>query len=158
MNKFILRPIGIITSKEGLQTIQLNKTFLPALNSLEGFGHLNVIWWFDGCDNETNRGTLTEESPYKNSPPVMGAFATCSPSRPNPIALSTAEILSINMEEGVITLSYIDAQDNSPVLDLKPYTPSLDRVEHLMVPDWCSHWSKNVETSGNFPWEEQFNF
>lgn len=158
MNEFKLRPIGTITSKEGLYTIQLNKTYLPALTSLEGFGYLNVIWWFDDCDNKTDRGTLTEESPYRNAPPVMGTFATRSPSRPNPIALSTAEIISINMEEGIITLSYIDAKNSSPVLDLKPYTPSLDRVEHPRVPDWCSHWPKSVETSGDFPWEEEFNF
>ncbi len=61
-------------------------------------------------------------------------------------------------ENGVIGLAYIDADDKSPVLDIKPYTPSLDRVEQPEVPIWCKHWPKNVETSGDFDWESEFTF
>lgn len=45
-----------------------------------------------------------------------------------------------------------------PVLDIKPYTPSLDRVETPNVPEWCSEWPKSTEESGNFDWESVFNF
>ena len=59
----------------------------------------------------------------------MGIFATRAPLRPNPIALSTAEVLDIDQANGILRLAYIDALDGTPVLDIKPYTPSLDRVE-----------------------------
>lgn len=158
MKDLSLRPIGKIETRDGLKTILLDKTYIPALQSLEGFSHLDVFWWFDGCDNESSRSSLEERSPYKHAPAVMGTFATRSPERPNPIALSVSEVIRINREEGTVTLAYIDADDNSPVLDLKPYTPSLDRVSNPRVPAWCSHWPKSLEESADFKWEEEFNF
>jgi len=62
------------------------------------------------------------------------------------------------VDNGVIGLAYIDADDQSPVLDIKPYTPSLDRAETPRVPEWCGHWPKNVESSSDFDWESEFNF
>ncbi|MFR3731017.1 SAM-dependent methyltransferase [Lacrimispora sp.] len=158
MNELTVKPIGRILTCNGLKTIQLEKSYLPALTSLEGFSHINVLWWFDACDNLQDRSSLKESSPYKKAPSVMGTFATRSPKRPNPIALSAAEIISVHREKGIIALAYIDAEDNSPVLDLKPYTPSLDRIENPRVPAWCSHWPKSLEASADFPWEKEFNF
>ncbi len=43
-------------------------------------------------------------------------------------------------------------------LDLKPYTPSIDRVENPKTPDWCSHWPKSYEESESFDWGAEFNF
>ena len=75
----------------------------------------------------------------------MGIFATRSPIRPNPIALTAVEKLHIDYEKGVVQIAYIDANDGSPVLDIKPYTPSLDRIEAPEVPAWCAHWPKSLE-------------
>lgn len=88
----------------------------------------------------------------------MGIFATRSPVRPNPIALTTSQIIYINYETGMIQVAYIDANNNSPVIDLKPYTPSFDRIENPIVPKWCSHWPKSSDESQNFNWENEFNF
>lgn len=55
-------------------------------------------------------------------------------------------------------IAYIDANDGTPVLDIKPYTPGLDRVEKPGVPDWCCHWPESLEESGEFNWENEFNF
>lgn len=97
------------------------------------------------------RSKLTEKSPYKDSPDILGTFATRSPERPNPIALTCAFITYLDFEKGIIGLAFIDAEDGTPVIDIKPYTPSLDRVENPIVPDWCAGWPKNVETSGAIP-------
>lgn len=78
----------------------------------------------------------------------MGVFATRSPVRPNPIALTTSEIISIDFNKGIIRVTFIDANDNTPVLDLKPYTPSFDRVETPGIPAWCSEWPRSTEASG----------
>lgn len=58
----------------------------------------------------------------------------------------------------MIRVAFIDADDNTPVLDIKPYTPSFDRVETPGVPAWCSEWPKSTEASGSFDWEQVFNF
>lgn len=158
MTEFKVNPIGAVHSDESGSVIELYPEYRAALQALDGFSHISVIWWFDGCDNETARSILTVEKPYKKSPETMGIFATRSPARPNPIALTAVEVIQIDNENGLIRLAYIDADDGTPVLDLKPYTPSLDRVESPDVPDWCAHWPRSVEESGCFDWENEFNF
>ena len=88
----------------------------------------------------------------------MGTFAIRSPMRPNPIALTAVQVLNIDFNAGIIQINYIDAENDSPVLDIKPYTPSLDRIENPKVPEWCSHWPKSLEESANFDWQNEFNF
>jgi tRNA-Thr(GGU) m(6)t(6)A37 methyltransferase TsaA len=158
MQQFQVKPIGEIKVDAEGMVIKLDRYYIPALKELDGFSHINVLWWFNGCDNEKSRNVLDMQSPYKKAPAVMGTFATRSPERPNPIALSTAQVTGIDYDQGAIRLAYLDADNGSPVVDLKPYTPSLDRVERPKVPAWCSHWPKSVEQSGDFAWENEFNF
>lgn len=158
MSGFSVKQIGVIRAETEDFRIELFPEYVPALTGLEGFGDLQVVWWFDGCDNAVDRSTLTVNAPYRKGPAVLGTFATRSPERPNPIALSCAHVIWMDAKNGIIGLAYIDANDGSPVLDLKPYTPSLDRVETPLVPEWCAHWPGNVETSGGFDWGAEFNF
>jgi len=81
-----------------------------------------------------------------------------SPERPNPIAVSNADVAYVDVENGIVGLYHTDAFDGTVVLDLKPYTPSIDRIENPKVPDWQSHWPKSCEQSGDFDWEAEFNF
>ena len=158
MKQFYINPVGKIISDENGFFVQIDKKFLPALKELDSFSHVNIIWWADKCDSEELRDILTTEQPYKNSPSVMGIFATRSPVRPNPIAVTTAQIIYTDYEKGIIQIAYTDAENNTPVLDLKPYTPSLDRIENFKSPEWCEHWPESIEKSGDFNWEDEFNF
>ena len=158
MDTLTIHPIGKISARDGETAVILDPQYIPALAGLEGFGCVQVLWWFDKCDNPSDRSNLIERKPYTNGPDVVGAFATRTPMRPNPVALSTAYVTYIDSENGVVGLAYIDAEDGSPVIDLKPYTPSLDRVEQPEVPEWCAHWPKCCEDSGDFDWESEFNF
>ncbi|MDR1701611.1 MAG: SAM-dependent methyltransferase [Sporomusaceae bacterium] len=158
MEKFSLQAIGRVKVEGENVCIALAKRYAPALKGLAGFSHINVVWWFSECDNEEDRNSLAENSPYKGAPAVMGTFATRSPKRANPLALSCAEVIYIDYENAVIGLSYLDANDGTPVLDIKPYTPSLDRVENPSVPKWCGHWPQSLEQSADFDWESQFDF
>ena len=157
-NNFTVKQIGIICADDNGFRLELTPQYKEALTGLEGFSYLNILWWFSGCDNETDRSILAEEKPYTKGPDTLGVFATRSPQRPNPIALSSAYVTYIDEDNGIIGLAYIDADDQSPVLDIKPYTPSLDRVESPDVPAWCKHWPVNIESSGDFDWESEFNF
>ena len=158
MKKFEVVPIGKIKVNEEGVFIELEQKYVPALKALDGFSHLNIIWWFSEFDNEKMRNILEGKKPYKKSPDVMGIFATRSPIRPNPIALTAVQVISIDYEKGIIEIAYIDANDRTPVLDIKPYTPSLDRVEKPSVPKWCSHWPMSLEQSDDFDWEKEMNF
>lgn len=158
MTTYEVNSIGTICNNESGTVIKLERKFIPALKALDGFSHINVIWWCNEFDNQEARAVLEAEQPYKKAPAKMGIFATRSPIRPNPIALTTVEVIHIDYQNGSIEIAYIDANDNTPVLDIKPYTPSLDRVEAPQVPEWCSHWPKSLEESAYFPWENEFNF
>ncbi len=156
--EYQVKPVGTLRVRGGDCRIELLPEYATALVGLEGFGAVQVLWWFSGCDNKTSRAVRTIHKPYRKGPDTLGVFATRSPERPNPIALSCATVTYIDSANGVIGLAYCDAFDGTPVLDVKPYTPSLDRVEHPTVPAWCAHWPKNTETSGDFDWSDEFNF
>lgn len=158
MQHFDVHPIGTVRVSGEDMLIELEPRYAPALQALDGFGHINVIWWFSHFDDARARDVLETPQPYKNAPDVMGIFATRSPVRPNPIALSAAEVISIDPATGIIRVAYIDADDGTPVLDIKPYTPSLDRVARPHVPAWCAHWPDCVEDSADFDWVHEFTF
>lgn len=158
MKAIELEPIGTVHFEGDESFIQIDSKFRQALRGLDGFGQINVLWWFSGCDTLTSRNVLQVPRPYKDAPEVMGVFATRSPQRPNPIALTTCEVLWFDERTGIISVPFIDAEEGSPVLDIKPYTPSFDRVESPKVPQWCSHWPQNTTESAFFDWSQVFLF
>lgn len=158
MENYQVKSIGKINIIDTEVFIELEPQYKKALQALEGFSHINVIWWFSDFDTREARNTIETQQPYKKSPEVMGIFATRSPIRPNPIALTAVKVIDIDYEKGILQIAYIDANNGTPVLDIKPYTPSLDRVEAPTVPQWCSHWPKSLEQSEDFEWEKEFNF
>ena len=67
---------------------------------------------------------------------LTGVFACRSPVRPNLIAMSLCRVISI--EGGAIEIEGIDAFDQTPVIDIKPYAPGIDRPKgESKVPEWA---------------------
>ena len=153
-----LSEIGHAECENGFFRIILNSEYKDGLKGLAGFSHVQILWWFSGCDNREDRSILTMDRPYKKGPEKLGTFATRAPERPNPIGCSVCAVKSVDYEKGVIDLMYFDAFTGTPILDIKPYQPSVDRIEAPAVPEWCAHWPKNIEESANFDWEKEFNF
>ncbi|MFV0394010.1 MAG: SAM-dependent methyltransferase [Coprobacillaceae bacterium] len=158
MTNLTLKPIGKIKNKNGEFCIVLEKEYISGLTNIDDFKYLNILWWFDKSNDEKSRSNLIEESPYVNSPEELGVFATRSPERPNPIALTCSYVTYIDRENGIIGLAFIDAFDNSPVLDIKPYSPAFDRIEKPILPSWCQEWPNSLEESADFDWSKVFNF
>ncbi len=107
-----LKAIGKVKNDESGTFIQLAPEYIPGLQALEGFSHIQVLWWFSDCDNHADRNELQTKQPYKGAPKVMGVFATRSPARPNPVALTASEIINIDFTNGMIRVAFIDADDN----------------------------------------------
>jgi len=129
---FTPRPIGFVSSpyKEpkdvprGLGTkhvaegiLRILPEFEAGLTDIEGFSHLVVIWEFDRSQGFELLGT----PPTDNRP--HGVFATRSPFRPNPIALSTVEL--VRRDGCDLYARGIDMLDGTPILDIKPYLSSI---------------------------------
>ena len=158
MNEMKIFSIGKIVNKKEKVYIEVDPKYLKGIKGLEGYSHIQVLWWADKCDNENSRSNLILKKPYKKGPDEIGVFATRSPERPNPIAVSNVDIAYVDIEKGIIGLYYIDAFDGTQIIDLKPYSPSVDKIENPKTPDWCRHWPKSYEENGNFNWEDEFNF
>lgn len=102
--------------------IEVDAALEAGLQDIEGFSHLYVIWLFhraEGCD-------LVSRPPADDRP--HGVFATRSPRRPNPIALTVVELL--RRDGARLRVRGVDMLDGSPVLDIKPYLSSVpaDRI------------------------------
>lgn len=155
-DRFTLSAIGKVHASEDGFCLNLEKGYVPALKGLDGFSFINVLWWAHMGDMDKFRALTTCDSPYKNAPKTMGIFATRSPFRPNPIALTAVAVLHIDYENGKIYIPYIDAEDGTPILDIKPYHPCTDRIRDVAVPGWCQDWPKCYEDSGTFDWSTVF--
>jgi tRNA-Thr(GGU) m(6)t(6)A37 methyltransferase TsaA len=121
--------------------------FAPALKELEHFSHVQVVWWFSQFDDGENRQTLQfEDMPF--DAPVLGVFACRAPKRPNPIGLTTARILRVDRDQGLVEIGDIDAYDGTPILDLKAYLPLCDRVRNVRVAGWAAGWPEWLPEDG----------
>lgn len=153
-----LTPVGRVRNTGSRFNLEIDPAFAPALETLEGFGHIQVLWWAHESDRPKDRAALTVSTPYRNSPGVLGIFATRSETRPNPAMLTTATVIRIDHRAGQVELGWIDAADNSPIIDIKPYQPCFDRVQSPRLPDWCRDWPQSLEDSAAFDWSSVFNF
>jgi tRNA (adenine37-N6)-methyltransferase len=90
--------------------------FEAGLTDIEGFSHLFVLWVFDRSEGFELYGAV----PIDGQP--HGVFATRSPRRPNPIALTVVELL--RREGRHLHVRGVDMLDQTPILDLKPYLSS----------------------------------
>lgn len=136
--------------------VTLNPEWRPGLLGLEGFGHVVVVWLANRAT--WHEGFIQVPEPYRGGPERVGIFATRSPIRPNGICVSVAAVTGIDIASGRVSLAWIDAEDASPVIDIKPYHPSCDRVEAPLVPHWCASWPRSIEQSADFDWSSVFNF
>ncbi len=148
MKDFTIFPIGYTRKNDGKINIEIFKPYLPALKQLEHFSHIQVLWWFHRLQDDRFRRVTQNKPPYEKAP-LTGVFASRSPVRPNPIALTTTRILHVEHDNGIIEIGGIDAYKNTPIIDLKPYIPVAGRVKRVRVPEWISHWSEWMqETDG----------
>ena len=142
-NSFSMEPIAHIRSdfaekfgvprQSGLvDALEASIVFTPpyrspdALRGLEDFSHLWLIWVFDRAIRESWSPTV--RPPRLGGNARMGVFATRSPFRPNPIALSCVKLEGIEQtaEGPVLRVRGADLVDGTPILDIKPYIPYAD--------------------------------
>jgi len=112
----IPRGCGAKHDAEGI--LEILPEFAPGLLDIEGFSHLYVLWAFDRAEGFD----LVAHPPTDEKRP-HGVFATRSPRRPNPIALSVVELLG---RQGTsLRVRGVDMLNETPILDIKPYLSSI---------------------------------
>ncbi|MFZ5354026.1 MAG: excinuclease ABC subunit UvrA [Bacillota bacterium] len=146
-NTYAISAIGEIRNTQGEYTLQIDIPEADIIDVLKGFSHIKVLWWFSRFDKSTYRKLTQGNPPYENAPRT-GIFATRSPIRPNPIAMTTAKILEIDTQNMRLKVSGLDAFDKTPIIDILPYIPVLDRVRECAVPEWLRHWPEWLDDRG----------
>jgi tRNA-Thr(GGU) m(6)t(6)A37 methyltransferase TsaA len=110
-------PKGLGAKHEADGVLKILPEFELGLTDIEGFSHLIVIWEFD----RSQGFELLASPPSDNR--THGVFATRSPLRPNPIGLTTVELL--HREGSELHVRGVDMLDGTPILDIKPYLSSI---------------------------------
>ena len=153
-----IKQIGVIGNDEKGMFIKLEQAYIPGLLEIEGFNFLTIIWWGHLYAEEKYRSQMLIPKPYRKGPDSIGVFATRSPVRPNPICISNIPVKEIDRTNGKIYTYYIDAEVDTPVLDIKPYYPCSDKILSAKTPTWNAHWPDSFEAAAGFDWEKEFNF
>jgi tRNA-Thr(GGU) m(6)t(6)A37 methyltransferase TsaA len=120
---------------EVVSDIVIDSSLTEALDGLEKFSHLIVLYWM-------HRLTPGRKLPLKVHPmgkaelPVVGRLATRSPSRPNPVGQATVRLLE--RRGNILKVKGLDAIDGTPVIDIKPYIPGYDSADEAKAPRWTT--------------------
>ena len=139
VDNIVFKPIGVFKTEyttkkevprqgilvpESKAKIILYSEFGEALLDLEKFEYIWVIY---------HMNLVKDWVPFVNPPGTdhyFGTFATRSPRRPNPIGIALVKLDRIVHD--TLYVSGIDAFNNTPIIDLKPYLPSIDYVESMV--------------------------
>ena len=105
-------PKGLGTKHEADGVLNILPEFAQGLTDIEGFSHLFVIWEFNRSQGFELMGTPPADNRQH------GVFATRSPYRPNPIALTVVKLL--RREGASLHVCGVDMLDGTPILDIKP--------------------------------------
>ena len=121
------RQSGLVDALESTIVFEPEYRNPDALRGLDGFSHLWLVWVFDQAVRQVWSPTV--RPPRLGGNQRMGVFATRSPFRPNPIALSCVRLAGIERtaDQGtVLRVRGADLMDGTPILDIKPYIPYSD--------------------------------
>lgn len=107
---------GDATGSEG--RVELDPEYAAGLKDVDGFSHLILLFHF-----HASRGHQLQLVPRGNGG-TRGVFATRAPRRPNAIGLSVVRLDRV--DGNVLHVRDVDMIDGTPLLDIKPYLPSID--------------------------------
>lgn len=122
--------------------------YSEGLAGLEGFSHVILVAWLHKIPEESRMTLkvrfrrLLERGLSPEEVPLVGVFCSDSPHRPNPIAITIAELKRV--EDNVLHVSGLDLYNGTPILDLRAYTPAYS-IEGYRLPGW---YTKLLEKAG----------
>jgi len=131
-----LKFIGRVESSGELSRVKIFPEFCTGLQGLNNFSHIIILYWIHLRDKEDERRVLRVVPKRHPGAPQVGVFASRSPSRPNPIGLCVVELAKI--EDCTLIVKGLDAFDESPIIDIKPYIARADSVPDARNPEWTS--------------------
>ena len=100
--------------------IEVAPEYREALADLGTCSRIWLIYCF-----HRSRGWAAKVKPPRGGP-KRGVFATRAPNRPSQIGLTNVAVISVDDGAGLVRVRGIDLLDETPILDIKPYMPTID--------------------------------
>lgn len=94
-------------------TIEVFSQYIEGLEGITAGQTIVVLFWL----HKARRDTLKVHPRGDTSRKQRGVFATRSPMRPNPIAISELKVLAV--KDNFIEVSGLDILDGTPIVDIK---------------------------------------
>jgi tRNA-Thr(GGU) m(6)t(6)A37 methyltransferase TsaA len=160
----ILDPIGFVKTEfagewlrnrpvEELEAdVEILDGYADGLEAIDGFSHLLVLFYMHNITAENRKRlkikptVVTKYGLGLEEVPLVGVFCLGSPNRPNPIGLSAVRLLW--RRGNVLHVKGLDALDETPVLDIKPYSPAR-RIEKFELPEWYKNIIAKARARGH---------
>jgi tRNA-Thr(GGU) m(6)t(6)A37 methyltransferase TsaA len=120
--------------REEICEIEISGQYGDGLKDIDGFSHLILLYWL----HSTKDYSLLVKTPWDSEP--HGVFATRSPNRPNALGFSVVEL--IEREGNKLKVKGLDALEETPHIDIKPYLPEIDSKTNIRV-----GWVKETDFS-----------
>lgn len=148
--KIELEPVAIVkNSHEGLRddywgAVISEIELLPqisaeALNGIEAFSHLEIIYHFDQVTSDT---VVLHGHPRGNKDwPDVGIFAQRKKDRPNRIGLTIVEL--VEKKGHSLFVRNLDAINGTPILDIKPVMKEFLPAGPVVQPEWSVQLMKD---------------
>jgi tRNA-Thr(GGU) m(6)t(6)A37 methyltransferase TsaA len=122
--------------------IILTEELSDLLEGLEDYSHVMVIYWGHEVTAAGRKLKKVHPAGFTDYP-LTGICSTYSPARPNPLLLSVVRLIRRNGNR--LLVSGLDAINNSPVLDIKPYVADLFPHEEVLIPPWMKKIVKEFD-------------
>jgi len=150
MNEIKLKSIGFVSSPvtermdenwgEITSKIILKPEYSGALLGLEGFSHTIILTYLHQAHYEKEKHLQRKPRNLEKMPKV-GIFSQRAKNRPNPIGVTAVEIVSVGND--YLEVKGLDAINDTPILDIKPYYPDYDKIDSPKIPEWVNRLMKN---------------
>ena len=160
----MLSPIGFVKTEfpveelrnhpiEELEVaIEILEKYADGLEAIDGFSHLLIFFYMHNITAENRKRLkikpriVTKYGLNLKEVPEVGVFCLDAPSRPNPIGLSVVRLLWRKGRS--LHVKGIDALNETPVLDIKPYSPAR-KIEEFELPQWYKNIIAKARANGH---------
>lgn len=149
MNSFTITPVAFVRNTrksmeddnwgDVISEITLTDE-LPeeCFDGIDAFSHLEVVFCFD----KSTKTVIGSEHPRENKAwPKVGIFAQRKKDRPNHIGTTIVELIS--RKGKTVTVKMLDADDGTPVLDIKPVVKEFLPLTAVKQPQWITELMNN---------------
>lgn len=149
-SSFLLKQIGVVHSEvedknytdwnKVISEVHLKSEFQDGLYRLEEYSHAIIVFFMDQF-NSSESDLMIKRPRDRKDMPNVGVFAQRTKYRPNPIGISVVKIEAI--QDNILTVRGLDANNQTPVLDIKPYIADFDIRADVNVPNWMNKLMEN---------------